>query len=160
MIIREIIDLGDVDLLLSIAVTYPFAAEQSESIRKQLLREVGEAGGNRNIYVCFEDDVAVGMIELILVNADNDPTMANGKDIAHAHNMWVRSDRQGRGYARKMMAFLEDTARQMGKTTLTLVVDDINERAFRLYQQLGYETFRTEPGRSPEETAIFMKKFL
>ena len=59
-----------------------------------------------------------------------------------------------------MMAYIEDKARNMGITTLTLGVDDSNERAIDLYKKLGYEVFKVEPGRIPEEKCLAMRKSL
>jgi ribosomal protein S18 acetylase RimI-like enzyme len=158
MIIKEITDMRDVDLLLSIVETYSYTAEEMETIKTQMLAELSEAGDNRHIFVGREDDAVVAFIEIILRNADKDPDLANGREIAHLHNLRVRNDLQGTGIGRQMMAFAEDIARQMGKASLTLGVDDSNGRAVNLYKQLGYVVFKEEPGRFPEEKALMMKK--
>ena len=59
-----------------------------------------------------------------------------------------------------MMAFAEDKARQMGKLSLTLGVDDSNERTVDLYRRLGYVVFKEEPGRTPDEKCLMMRKSL
>ncbi len=134
MIIKEITDVRDVDLLLPVVETYSYTAEEMEIIKTQMLAELSEAGDNRHIFIGLEDDAVVAFIEIILKNADNDPDLANGKEIAHVHNLRVRHDLQGKGIGRKMMAFAEDKARQMGKQCLTLGVDDTNWRAVNLYE--------------------------
>ncbi len=158
MVISEIIDIGDIDLLLSIAETCSNSAEHLESSRNQLLKELGETGDNRHIFVGFEDEVAVTMIQIVLKHVDNDPDLANGEDVAHIHNLQVRSDLQGKGIGQQMMAFVEDNARQMGKVTLTLGVDNDNERAIHIYKKLGYEVFKVGPGRTSEEKCLCMRK--
>lgn len=96
--------------------------------------------------------------QLVLKNADNDPELADGHRIAHVHNLWVRRDLGGKGFAREMMAALEAQAADLGFELLTLGVDDFNERAWRLYVSLGFEEFKREAGRSPEEQLILMRK--
>jgi ribosomal protein S18 acetylase RimI-like enzyme len=145
---------------MSIVETYQKTAEQLEASRKQLLKEISELGDNRLIFVGREDDVIVAMIQIILKNADNDPDYANGKEIAHVHNLQVRNDRQGEGFGCDMMDFIEDKAREMGKRILTLGVDGVNERAINLYKRLGYEVFKEGPGQFPGETGYSMRKKL
>ncbi|MBU0982733.1 MAG: GNAT family N-acetyltransferase [candidate division Zixibacteria bacterium] len=160
MIIREVTQPSTVEDLISIAATYQRSADQLATLRRQLTKELSEAGYNRFLYVGYEDDRAVGMIQIIVRNADNDPELADGDAIAHLHNMQVRKDCQKRGLGTQLMDFVEDTARKMGKQVLTLGVDDINERAVKLYQNRGYTIFKTEPGRVPEEKCFCMRLVL
>ncbi|MCP4685684.1 MAG: GNAT family N-acetyltransferase [bacterium] len=158
MKISEIDGAEDVESLLSIVSTHTDDAEQLRPARKQLLKELGEVRTNRHFYVGLENGTVVAMIQLVLNNADNDPELANGEDIAHTHNLQVRSELQGRGIGRRMMEFVEEKAREMGKKTLTLGVDDSNERAAGLYRKLGYRLFKEEPGRVDSEKCLFMRK--
>ena len=160
MKISEVTNLEAIELLLSVVETYVKDTEHLETSRKQLLQELNEAQDNRHIYIAQEGDVVVAMIQLILTNADNDPEFANGRDIAHAHNLQVRSEFQGRGIGLQMMEFVEEKARAMGKTSLTLGVDDGNERAIGLYKKLGYKVFKDEPGRTSDERVLCMRKTL
>ncbi len=160
MQIIEIIDAKDIGILLSIAESYPRSVEESEAVRKQLMSEIAEAGDNRHIYVGYENEKAVAMVQIVLKNADNDPNLANGKDLAHAHNLQVKEDLQGKGIGKIMMAFIENIARCLGKETFTLGVDDTNERAIQLYKKIGYEVFSIGEGRTPEEKCLLMKKSL
>ncbi len=160
MKISEVTSLEDIESLMSIVATYVKNAGYLEVSRTQLLRELGEVHGNRNIYIATENGMVVAMVQLILNNADNDPELANGINIAHAHNLQVRSELQGRGIGRKMMEFVEEKAQVLGKTTLTLGVDDGNDRAIELYKRLGYRVFKEGPGRTPEEKGFDMKKSL
>ena len=50
----------------------------------------------------------------------------------------VRTDSQGRGFGRLVMAALHEEARIRGVTTVRLRVDAANVRARRLYESLGY----------------------
>jgi len=158
MEIREITDNQEIDSLLALTLTYPYAKDQESLLREQLFRELSEIGDNRYIFAGSEDGVLVAMIQLVIKNADNDPDLANSRDVAHVHALWVRHDRQGQGIGRQMMAYLEDKARQMGKRVLTLGVDDINARAIRLYEGIGYEVIKAVDGRTPEEKCLIMIK--
>jgi len=160
MIVKEITDIRDVGLLLSIVETYSYPVEEMEIIKTQMLAELSEAGDNRHMFVGLEDDAVVAFIEIILKNADNDPDLANGREVAHLHNLRVRNDLQGTGIGRQMIAFAEDRARQMGKLSLTLGVDDSHGRAVSLYKQLGYVVFKEVPGRFPDEKGLMMRKQL
>ena len=153
-------DSENVNALLAIAASYVESPAHLESTETQLARELSEIGDNRHIYVGIEADEPVAMIQLVLKNADNNPKLANGQDVAHLHNLQVRKDRQGEGFGRQMMAFIEDKARQMGKKVVTLGVDDVNARAIALYNGLDYLLFEEAEGRTQEEKCLLMKKRL
>lgn len=158
--IAEVVGVTGIDDLMSVVESYPHDSHQITAIRNQLLTELNEVGDNRIVYVGRKGDLVVAMIQIILKKADNDPDLANGRDLAHAHNLQVRSELQGKGIGRQMMVFVEDIARKMQKTTLTLGVDDFNERAITLYKKLGYEVFKIEPGRTSDEKLLAMRKCL
>lgn len=157
--IRELTK-DDIDLMVDIAVTHSDGSEQLDRIRTQFQKELSELGSNRYIYGAFIEDKSVAMIQLVLKNADNDPDQADGNTIASAHNLQVDKSFQGQGIGTKMMSFIEDQARKLGKKILTLGVDDINLRAIELYSRLGYKHFKTGEGRVPEEFCLIMKKQL
>jgi ribosomal protein S18 acetylase RimI-like enzyme len=160
MKIKEITNPNNINALVAIVASYKKNTGQLNHIRDQLTKELSQAGHHRHFFVGLEDDVIIAMIQLVLNHADNNPALADGAEIAHVHNLQVRSDLQKEGRGRKMMDFVEDKARQMGKKVITLGVDDINQRAIRLYQNRGYEIFSIESGRIPEEKCLLMKKFL
>ena len=60
-----------------------------------------------------------------------------GRD-AFVDELYLREDYRDRGFGRKMMAFLEDAAREFGVTTLHLAVEDGNSRALHLYESVGF----------------------
>ncbi|MFH2048892.1 MAG: GNAT family N-acetyltransferase, partial [bacterium] len=107
LLITEISDLNDVDILVEIASSYPKTKEEMLSVKKQLLRELGEAGDNRHIFVGYQNEQAVAMVQLILKNADNDPELADGNQIAHLHNLQVRNEFQNQGFGKEMMVLVE-----------------------------------------------------
>jgi len=160
MRIAELSGAKNLDCLVSIAATYEANIPKLKAIRTQLAQELSELGDNRLFFIGVEETDVVAMVQIILKNADNDPELANGKNIAHIHNLNVRCDLQGNGRGMKMMSFVEERAAALGFEILTLGVDDFNERAIGLYDKLGYEVFKTEPGRVPPELCLCMRKYL
>ena len=160
MDLRELSCPDDVELLITIVATYSDEPEHLAAIRAQLGKELSEAGDNRHVFVGVGDDMVVATIQLIVGNADNDPDLADGRQVAHLHNLQVRSELQGQGIGRAMMHLIENQARKMDKTTLTLGVDDNNDRAIHLYKKCGYQVFKIEPGREPGERCLLMSKRL
>jgi len=160
MPIREITDTAAIDSLVAIVATYDGNSEKLAEVKKQLLKELSLAGIGRRFYIFEKDDTIAAMIQLVLDHAENDPELADGREIAHVHNLQVRKELQRRGIGRGLMEFVEKAARGMGKKVLTLGVDDGNERAIKLYKKLGYETFKIEPGRTADEKCFVMRKTL
>ena len=156
----EIDDSSAVEAMLAIWASFPHTAEAVAGKKQQLLKELSESGDNRRLFLGRVDGEAVAMIQIVLKNADNDPDLADGKTVAHLHNLQVRADLQRQGIGTQMMALAEEEARKMGKATITLGVDDTNPGAIRLYRKLGYVNFKTEPGRMPDEKCLLMKKAL
>lgn len=63
---------------------------------------------------------------------------APDSQVAVIHTLTIHPDRKGRGLARQMVRFAEDTARAMGKTALRLDTWEGNVPANHLYPALGY----------------------
>ena len=158
----KIIDIksGDISLLLSIVKTHIKNNKQLEAIKKQLRQELDEIGDNRIISIATIENKTVAMIQLIMKKADNDPELADEKDICHVHNLQVRKDFQKQGIGRKMMDYVEAQAKQLGKKVITLGVDGDNARAIKLYKNRNYEIFKEEEGRRAGELLYLMKKEL
>jgi ribosomal protein S18 acetylase RimI-like enzyme len=156
----EIKNTQNVEILLSVARSYLENADDLEIIKKQLQQELSQAGHNRLIFVGSIDDINVAFVQLVLNDVEDGPEFANGKDIAHIHNLQVKKELQGQGLGKRMMAFVEEKARKMGVKTLTLGVDDSNHRAIEFYKKLGYGVFRDLPGRLSGEIVYGMRKIL
>ena len=150
----------DAHLLATIVRSYPEMAQENQNFYERYGREISDVE-NREIYVAKDDsDICIGFGQLLLLNADNDPELANGTEIAHVHDLRVKFALQGRGLAKEFMCFLESAAAEMGKRTLTLGVDNWNNRAIALYKGLGYREFKIENGRTDDEKVICMRKIL
>ncbi len=160
MKIVELNNNSDLDLLVAIAETYKKTDDELKAIIKELKHDLSEAGDNRIISIAYEEDKVVAMIQLILNKADNDPELADGKNICHVHNLQVRSDHQKQGIGWKMMDFIEEQAKQLGKKVITLGVDGDNHRAIKMYKNRDYKIFKEGEGRTPEEFGYSMRKDL
>jgi ribosomal protein S18 acetylase RimI-like enzyme len=158
MKIGEVRPGGDMDFVKRIIGPFRLGRAQRKVVFANFRRELGEIGKNRLVLVGEVDGDAAATVQLVLDEADNDPDLADGRTVAHVHNLWVRKDLQGRGYAKRMMKWLEARARRLGFQTLTLGVDDYNVVACGLYRSLGYAEFKREEGRSPGEELLLMRK--
>ena len=63
---------------------------------------------------------------------------AADSQVAVIHTLTVHPDCMGRGLARQMIAFAEDTARAQGKTVMRFDTWEHNEPANHLYPAIGY----------------------
>ena len=123
--------IGAIEMLLAIAGTYGHADDEMIAIRKQLENELSDAGKGRDIFIGSINSKAVAMIQIIYDNVENDPELADGHNIAHIHNLQVRSELQRQGIGINMMTFVEEIAGNKGFSVLTLGVDDINTGAIK-----------------------------
>jgi len=64
---------------------------------------------------------------------------ADGTPVAELHRLYVRPDQRGRGLAARLVAAVEEIARQEGARRMTLWSDTRFLDAHRLYARLGYE---------------------
>ncbi|MFD1179530.1 GNAT family N-acetyltransferase [Paenibacillus puldeungensis] len=63
----------------------------------------------------------------------------NGSRFAFIMDILIFEEYQGRGYGKETMAAIDDEVRKLGLKQISLHVFGHNERAFRLYQKMGYE---------------------
>ncbi len=71
-------------------------------------------------------------------------------------NVAVMPDRQGRGYGRVLIAYVEARAAEAGRGEIRLLTNAAFAANLALYARLGYAVDRTEPFRGG--TAVFMVK--
>ncbi len=67
------------------------------------------------------------------------PEALSGRPAVHLEALLVAEDYQGRGIARALVTAVEEQARELGMTAVTLNVFMLNERARGLYRSLGYD---------------------
>jgi len=103
-------------------------------------RQVLEAG---TLYVGEEDGVLLGVVNLNgvqLPEYDEIPWSipAEREAVGVIHTLCIHPRQSGRGRARQMAAFCEETARAQGKSVIRLDTWEGNVPANRLYPSLGY----------------------
>lgn len=130
--------------------------EDLKVIEATLTKEFNELGLNRVILIGFDGERPVGTVQLVFDHEENDPELANGSSIAHAHHLRVAYDLHKTGRGKELMNKVEQIAIDRGVSKLTLSVDDWNQNAIDFYIHRGYTEFKTKP----EEKAIYMYKNL
>lgn len=108
------------------------------------------------LYVCVEDHVIAGILVLDENESEEYKTIQwvqNQGPHLIMHRLAVHPEVQGKGIARKLIAFAEDYARANGYTSIRLDTYAKNARALQIYPRLGYE-HRGEV-RFPNRTANF-----
>lgn len=103
-------------------------------------RQVLEAG---TLYVGEEDGVLWGVVNLNgiqLPEYDQIPWTipAEREEVGVIHTLCIHPGHAGRGYAKQMAAFCEETARAQGKTVIRLDTWEGNAPANHLYPSIGY----------------------
>lgn len=157
---KSSVDCNDIDKVMRIVATFGANEENLIKIKDYILKELSELGNNRILYLLEKEFEPIGMVQLILRNADNDPVLANGKDIAHIHSLQISKNQHRNGYGFNLMELLEDEAKKIGISKLTLGVDSDNEKAINLYRKLNYTLVKKQEGRTPEVHLYYMEKIL
>lgn len=103
-------------------------------------REALEAG---TLYVGVDGEALWGVVNLNgiqLPEYDAIPWSipAEREQVGVIHTLCIHPAQAGKGYARKLAAFCEDTAREQGKTVIRLDTWQGNVPANHLYPSLGY----------------------
>ncbi len=115
--------------------------------------------------IIFRDCIRVGyscwLLETpVRIEAYGVMSIAAGE--SHVLNLCVRSESQGRGYARRMLAHLLEQARAGNARTIFLEVRPSNGRAVDLYRRAGFCEVGIRPDYYPHgdgrEDALVMAK--
>lgn len=105
--ITSSINPNDIDKVMRIVATFGADQENLIRIKSFIKNELIELNDNRILYF-LEGDEPLAVVQLILKNANNDPELANGKDIAHIHALQVSKVHHRQGYGFKLMQLLEE----------------------------------------------------
>lgn len=154
---NELIQISD---LMQIRSSYPETQSELLDTEARFKIELTETQNRIFFLGKTQTTLPAVYVQLVLINADNDPELANGQDIAHVHDLRVRLDLQGEGYGQQMIKYLEEEAHKRGIQTLTLGVDSWNARAIEFYNQLGYQKFKEAEGRTQAELVFMLRKTL
>jgi GNAT superfamily N-acetyltransferase len=91
---------------------------------------------------------------------DDHPETVWAAPVAEVKRMYVVAGMRGRGYARAMLAYLEDSARQAGARWLLLETGHRQPEAVQLYASCGYERVPGFGYYAGRELAIHLGKDL
>lgn len=92
-----------------------------------------------------------------LVNCFEGFSTFQGKPLVNIHDVVVLAGFRGRGIARRMLAKVEEIARDKGCCKLTLEVLSNNEAAKSAYRRFGFSDYRLDPEAG---SALFWQKSL
>ena len=115
---------------------------------------VGELAARPFVFsvLAFDGDAPVG-----LVNAIEGFSTFACRPLVNVHDVVVMPSHRGRGIAGQLFAEVEAIARERGACKLTLEVLSGNRAARALYEKLGFDDYRLDPGMGH---AQFMQKWL
>jgi GNAT superfamily N-acetyltransferase len=91
---------------------------------------------------------------------EQEPQTSWAQPAVEIKRMYVASAARGRGYARTMLAYLEDTARQSGARWLLLETGQRQPEALELYRSCGYEPVPAFGHYAEAELSIHLGKQL
>jgi ribosomal protein S18 acetylase RimI-like enzyme len=158
--ITQSVDKADLEFFMEVLSSYSPGIDELRENSAVLEREFAELGDNRLLYIAWEDSMPVGVVQLLLRHADNDPQLADGNNVAHVHHLRVLHQRRRQGIGGKLMRHIESEARLMGYRQLTLGVDSWNPDALAFYRSLGYEVMKEEAGPLSETTLYYLHRHL
>jgi ribosomal protein S18 acetylase RimI-like enzyme len=137
------------------------AGAVTECVREAYAKYVGRIGKEpAPMLVNYEAAILAGEA-WVLVEGDETTgvlVMRPENDHLFVETVAVRPDSQGSGLGRRLMAFVEETARARGLYEIRLYTNETMEENLPFYRSLGFE----ETGRRLDEgyRRVFMKKRL
>ncbi|MDB5843346.1 MAG: GCN5-related N-acetyltransferase, partial [Polaromonas sp.] len=102
--------------------------------------------------LAFAGDEPVGLVNCI----EGFSTFAC-RPLVNIHDVAVLPGHRGRRVAERMLALVQDIARERGACKLTLEVLSGNASAVRLYERVGFAGYQLDPAMG---TAQFFQKWL
>jgi len=125
-----------VDSGASVCFMPPLDTTEALDYWRDVIRSMGE--GTRVLLVAMDGDVVEGAVQIAL------ETRANGNHRAEAMKLFVHRRARRRGLAKALMAEVERTARQLGRTLLVMDTRKGGE-AEKMCEALGYVRFGEVP---------------
>lgn len=111
----------------------------SEFSRANLVKTLANVPGAFTV-LAFHDDKGVG-----LINCFEHFSTFKCKPLINVHDVSVNAEARGLGISHKMMAKVEEVAKQRGACKLTLEVLEGNEVAKKAYLKQGFKGYELDP---------------
>jgi acetyltransferase len=125
-----------VDSGASVGFMPPLSYSEAIDYWREAVRAIGD--GTRVLLVAMDGSVVEGAVQIAL------ETRANGNHRAEAMKLFVHRRARRRGLAKALMAEVERTARQLGRTLLVMDTRKGGE-AEKMCEALGYVRFGEVP---------------
>ena len=99
-------------------------------------------------YVAVVDGEPIGEVTLdyhaeAYGNPETRKYLADGQNMAYVTALRIRKEFEGNGYVSGLMRFMEDAAREMGYTSLSIGAEATEARNLAIYLHWGYDKFLT-----------------
>lgn len=110
--------------------------------------------------ICFGvildgNPVGEGTLEL---STSKDPRLCNGKDTAYLAALRIYREYEGQGHISRLVKTMEDHARRLGYTALTIGVELKQSRNLAIYSHWGYTDPVFQQIQDGETVAYFRKR--
>ena len=92
-------------------------------------------------FLVIADEIPVGEVTLSLHQTGSRACLADGMTTGYIQALRIRKDFEGQGHVSKMMAVMEQYARQHGLRCLTIGVEAAETRNLAIYLHWGYQRF-------------------
>jgi len=144
-----------VDLLDSYARDPAGGAEPLSDFAKAHLPEALRA--RPTLFSVLAFDNSQGGLPVGLINCVEGFSTFAARPLVNVHDVAVAPSHRGQGVAARMLALVEEIARERGACKLTLEVLSGNTTAANLYRRVGFENYQLDPAMGQ---ALFMQKWL
>ena len=118
--------------------------------------------GKAKTFALLSDGEAVGEVTLILDPSckavRGRPALCNGENIGNVNALRIREGYRGRGLATLLVGKLEQEAKALGLTALTIGVEACESRNLAIYLRWGYDDFLFSETDCGELVLYYRKK--
>ncbi|HUC57080.1 MAG TPA: GNAT family N-acetyltransferase [Streptosporangiaceae bacterium] len=106
-------------------------------------------------FLAFLDDAPAGTVTVLGYEQNHNHGFTGA---AHIVAMWVSPPARKRGIGRRLVSAALDQARSAGAPSAVLWVFEDNERAYGLYERMGFRAteFRDSPPGRPDDVEVLM----
>lgn len=113
-------------------VHIPFGVTSLESYR-EILADPANA-----VVLAIQDGEVVGYVHYELIDRPQGE-WTYAQRVVHVHSLTIKQEHRRRGYGERLMDYVNDAARDLKATHVTLEVWAFNKPAHTFYERLGFE---------------------